>query len=193
MSLAQITKKIEQDAREEADAILQRSREQEAAIQKDVEVEVARLEASASGRFEVERPEIFKRREIVAKLDVGKIRLAAERRLISDVFELGLERLKKLDKAEYVNFCERLLKKSVESGDEAIELSSGEKYLDSSWVSDFNKSNGTRISVSDRKGDFSGGFVLRKGRTAINCSWEMLIQVASENLENEVVSRLFSD
>jgi V/A-type H+-transporting ATPase subunit E len=193
MSLAQITEKIERDAREEAQRILQRSREQEAAIKKEAEAEVKRLDDSARERFDKERPEIFRRRQIVSALDVNKIRLAAERRLISEVFELGLERLKKLGKAEYVSFCERLLKAGLESGTETIEFSSGEKYLDSSWVNAFNKANGTRISVSDRRGDFSGGFVLSNGRIAVNCTWEMLIQVASENLESEVVSRLFSD
>jgi V/A-type H+-transporting ATPase subunit E len=193
MSLAQITEKIERDAREEAQSILRRSREQEAAIKKEAEAEAKRLDESARERFDKERPEIFKRRGIVAALDVNKIRLAAERRLISEVFELGLERLKKLGKAEYVSFCERLLKAGLESGDETIEFSSGEKYLDSSWMNAFNKANGTRISISDRRGDFSGGFVLANGRIAVNCTWEMLIQVASENLENEVVSRLFSD
>jgi len=193
MSLAQITEKIERDARAEADKILERSREQETIIKRETEAEVKRLEESARERFDKERPEIFRRREIVAKLDVGKIRLGAERRLISEVFEIGLEEMKHLGKEEYIAFCERLLKEGIESGDEVIEFSSGEKYLGSSWVEAFNKANGTKLKVSDRRGDFAGGFVLSNGRIAINCTWEMLIQSASENLENEVVSRLFSD
>jgi V/A-type H+-transporting ATPase subunit E len=193
MSLAQITEKIKRDASEEAAKILERSREQEAAIKRETEAEVKRLEEHARERFSKERPEIFRRREIVAKLDVNKIHLGSQRRLIREVFELGLERLGKLDKAQYVAFCGHLLKEGVDSGDEVIEFSNGEKYLDMAWVDAFNKANGTHLTVSKNRGDFSGGFVLSKGRIAINCTWEMLVQVASENLENEVVSRLFSN
>ncbi|MDR3076643.1 MAG: V-type ATP synthase subunit E [Synergistaceae bacterium] len=192
MSLAQITEKIERDARGEAESILARSREQAAAIERETASEVKRLDESTKARFEKERPEIFKRREIVANLDVGKIHLDAERRLIREVFENGLKGLGNLDKAKYVSFCELLLKEAADSGDEVIEFSNGEKYLDQAWLDAFNKANGKRIKLSGRRGDFSGGFVLSNGRIAVNCTWEMLVQVASENIENEVVRRLFS-
>jgi V/A-type H+-transporting ATPase subunit E len=192
MSLAQITEKIERDARDEADKILERSREQAGAIKRETEAEVRRLETSAQERFEREKPEIFRRREIVAKLDVQKIHLDAERRLINEVFEGGLERLTKLGKKEYAGFCALLLKEASETGDEELELGSDEKILDAAWLDAFNKGNNARIELSDRKGDFSGGFILSSGRIAVNCTWEMLIQAASEKMENEVVRRLFS-
>jgi V/A-type H+-transporting ATPase subunit E len=193
MSLAQITDKIERDARSEADKILERARGQEADIKSETEKEIKHIEASAAERFDRERPEIFKRREIVARLDVSKIHLGAERKLISDVYDEGLLRLKNLGKDEYVSFCERLLKKSVESGDESVELSRSEKYLDGAWLEAFNKANGFRLTLSKSRGDFSGGFILSQGRIAVNCTWEMLVRAASERMENEVVSRLFSD
>ncbi|MDR3165925.1 MAG: V-type ATP synthase subunit E [Synergistaceae bacterium] len=192
MSLAQITEKIEREARDEAAKILSRAREQEAGMKQDTDAEVRRLSEAARERFEKERPEIFKRREIVAKLDVGKIRLGAQRKLISEVYAEGLRRLGSLDKKAYVTFCEKLLKKAIESGDETIELSRGEKYLDAAWIEAFNNKNGSKIRLSDKRGDFSGGFILNKGRIAVNCTWEMLIQAASEHMENEVVRRLFS-
>jgi V/A-type H+-transporting ATPase subunit E len=193
MSLAQITEKIEREARDEAEKILSGAREQESGVKCDIDAEVRRLGESARERFEKERPEIFRRREIVAKLDVGKIRLDAQRRLISEVYAEGLERLGRLDKKAYRAFCEKLLKKAAESGDETIEFSSGEKYLDAAWLDAFNDKNGTKIKLSDKRGDFSGGFMLNKGRIAVNCAWEMLIQAASERLESEVVRRLFPE
>jgi V/A-type H+-transporting ATPase subunit E len=193
MSLAQITEKIEREAREEAENILSRAREQEAGVKQNIDAEVRRLGEAARERFEKERPEIFRRREIVAKLDAGKIHLDAQRRLISEVYAEGLGRLGRLDKKAYTAFCEKLLKKAAESGDEVIELSSGEKYLDAAWLDAFNNKNGTGIKLSEKRGDFSGGFILNKGRIAVNCTWEMLIQAASEHMESEVVRRLFSE
>jgi V/A-type H+-transporting ATPase subunit E len=192
MSLAQITEKIERDARDEAEKILARSREQAETIKRETDAEVSRLDESAKARFDKERPEIFKRREIVAKLDVNKIHLGAERRLINEVFALGLDRLKGLDDAEYAAFCARLLKSAVETGDEEVETAEGEQRLNAAWVDAYNKANGAKLKLSERKGDFSGGFVLSKGRIAVNCTLDMLVQVASEKMENEVVRRLFS-
>ncbi|MDR1916599.1 MAG: hypothetical protein LBQ58_08505 [Synergistaceae bacterium] len=193
MSLAQITEKIESDARVESAKILERAREQEIEIKRAAEAEVKKLEDAAKNRFDKERPEIFKRRDIVARLDVNKIHLDAQRRLIRDAFSEGLERLKGLEKGKYLEFCNRLLKEAVDSGDEVMEISRDEKYINPGWVDEFNKANGTKITLSEERGDFLGGFILNKDRIYINCSWEMLMQATQERIENEVVHRLFSD
>jgi V/A-type H+-transporting ATPase subunit E len=192
MSLAQITERIESDARAEAERILERAREQEAEIRRSAEAEVKQLDEAAKDRFERERPEIFRRRDIVARLDVHKIHLDAQRRLINDVFSEALKRLADLERGKYLEFCGRLLKEAVSSGDEVMEISENEKYLGPGWLDEFNKTNGTGITLSEKRHDFSGGFLLNKGRICVNCSWEMLMQAAQERLENEVVHRLFS-
>ncbi|MDR1884829.1 MAG: V-type ATP synthase subunit E [Synergistaceae bacterium] len=191
MSLAQITEKIESDARDEAQKILGRAAEQEALIKSGAEAEARALEEASRARFDRERPEIFKRREIVARLDVSKMHLESQRRLINDVFAEGLERLKSLGRDEYESFFERLLKEAVVSGDEVMDLSRDEKFINREWLDKFNSANNTRIKISEERQDFSGGFVLNDGRIGINCSWEMLIQASQEKLETEVVHRLF--
>lgn len=191
MSLAQITEKIENDARVESQKILDRAHEQEAQVKHETEAEVKKLADAAQRRFDRERPEIFKRRDIVARLDVNKIELGAKRKLIQDVFDDALERLKTLGRDEYLAFCGRLLKEAVGSGDEVMQISEKEQYLDKSWLDKFNGDNKTRITLSDQRIDISGGFVLNEGRIAINCSWDMLMQAAQEKLETEVVKRLF--
>ena len=193
MSLAQIIGKIEHDAREEAQKILDRAKEQEAAVNREAEAEVKKLEDAAKERFDRERPEIFKRRDIVARLDVNKLHLGAQRRLIQDVFDGALEKLRSLDKDAYLAFCKALLKKAAETGKETLVPAKDEKYIDKAWLDQFNAENDTKISLSETRGDFSGGFVLNNGRIGINCSWEMLMQAARERLETEVVKRLFQD
>jgi V/A-type H+-transporting ATPase subunit E len=191
MSLAQITQKIEDDASAEAKKILGRAAEQEAEIKRAAEAEVAALEDAVRARFDKERPEIFKRREIVARLDVNKLRLDSHRRLIQDVFDGTLVKLKALGRDQYIAFFERLLKKAVDTGEEVMELSKGEKFINKEWLDKFNEENKTRITISPNRQDFSGGFVLNNGRICINCSWEMLMRAAQEKLETEVVRRLF--
>jgi V/A-type H+-transporting ATPase subunit E len=191
MSLAQITEKIEQDARLEADKILAAAREREDEVKRIAEREVKNLEDAANARFGKERPEIFKRREIVARLDVNKLHLGAQRKLIQDVFDAGLERLKGLGQDEYLAYCTRLLKEATSTGEEVMEISKGEKYIDREWLEDFNSKNAKKITLSEKRQDFSGGFVLNNGRISVNCSWEMLMRAAQEKLEAEVVKRLF--
>jgi V/A-type H+-transporting ATPase subunit E len=191
MSLAQITEKIENDARAEAQKILERAAEQEAEIKRSAEADVRALEDASRARFEKERPEIFKRREIVAKLDINKMHLDAQRRLINDTFDRALEELRSLDRDKYTSFFKRLLKEAVDTGDEEMELSKKERFIDKEWLDKFNSENKTRIKISDRRQDFSGGFVLNNGRVCINCSWEMLMRAAREKLETEVVHLLF--
>ena len=191
MSLAQITEKIEQDARAEADKILARAAEQEAEITKETADEIEQLNAAADERFRVERPEIFRRRDIVAKLDVKKLLLHSQRMLIQDVYNDALNQLKTLEKGQYLAFCEKLLKSATDGSDELMEVSGEEKYLNQEWLDQFNAKNKTNIKLSEKRHNIAGGFMLVRGRICINCSWNMLIQVARETLETELVKRLF--
>ena len=191
MSLAQITEKIEQDARAEADKILARAEEQEAQINRETKEEVEQLNAATDERFRVERPEIFRRRDIVAKLDVKKLLLHSQRKLIQDVYDGALNQLKTLEKDKYLAFCEKLLKSATDGSDELMEISADEKHLDQAWLDQFNAKNNTKIKLSDKRQNIAGGFMLVRGRICINCSWNMLIQVARETLETELVKRLF--
>ena len=191
MSLAQITEKIERDARAEADKILARAAEQEAGIIKETADEVEQLNAAADERFRVERPEIFRRRNIVASLDVKKLLLHSQRKLIDDVYDGALSQLKALDKDKYLAFCEKLLKSATDGSDELMEISAEENHIDLAWLDQFNEKHGTKIKLSDKRRNIAGGFMLVRGRICINCSWNMLIQVARETLETELVKRLF--
>ncbi|GHV52210.1 ATPase [Synergistales bacterium] len=191
MSLAQITEKIDKDAHAEAEKLLSAAKEKEAEIKREADSSVNEISGASQARFDKERPEIFKRSEIVARLDVAKIELGAKRKLIQDVFDEALVKLEKLGSKEYLGFCEKLLKEAAKDGGELLLVSNGEKYITKEWVDGFNSRNNAKIKLSDKRQDFSGGFVLNNGRIDVNCSWEMLMRAAQEKLEPEVVKRLF--
>lgn len=191
MSLAQITEKIERDARAEAEQIIARARAQEAEIKNEMQVEINEIEAAAKLRFDRERPEIYRRREIVAKLDIAKLMLASQRRLIDDVFDTTLDNMRGLGRDEYLGFCGRLLGNAMKTKEEVLEIGKGERYIDAAWLEDFNKKHGAMLTLADSRADISGGFLLHNGRVCVNCSLEMLVQAAREKIEPEVVKRLF--
>ena len=191
MSLAQITEKIRSDAQREADEILAKARVRAELIAQRAEEEIDSIKSGFIRRFEVERPEIFRRREIVANLDVKKMMLQSSRDLIQDVYDIALEKMKTMDRDDQIKLCEALLKKAIKTKDEELEVSANEKYLDQAWLDGFTRENGTNLVFSERKPDIAGGFILTRGRISTNCSWDMLIRIAQEKQESDVVKRLF--
>ena len=87
MSLAEIKTKIEADARAEAQAILEKGRDQAERILAEANVQILKIEKTYGDRFAKEQPEILRRREIVAGLDVKKIELGVKKEAITKAFE----------------------------------------------------------------------------------------------------------
>lgn len=191
MSLAQITEKIKNDAQKEADGILAKAKEQAELITQKAGQQCDEIKAGFDAKFEAEHPEILRRREIVANLDVEKMKLRAKRDLITDVYREALEKMKVLPKDEYLDFCARLLNEGSSTHDEKLIVGKDEKYLTPEWLGVYNDTHGTRIEFSDERADIAGGFILSRGRISVDCSWEMLLKVSQEKQEDDVVKRLF--
>ena len=153
-------------------------------------VNVAIMPCTAK-KFEKERPEIFRRREIVANLDVKKMMLESKRGLIADVYSQALDKMSKMDGAQYKALCEAMLDAAVKTKDEELQVSASEQQLNQAWLDGYNASHGTQLKFSDVKPDIAGGFILRRGKISANCSWDMLVRVAQEKQESDVVKRLF--
>ena len=191
MSLAQITEKIKNDAQKEADEILSKAKGQAEVITQKSGKECDEIRADFDARFEAEHPEIIKRREIGANLDVEKMKLRAKRDLIADVYRQALVKMAELPKDEYLGFCARLLDEAVSTRDEKVLVGRGEKYIDGEWLASYNCEHGSTLELSEEKADIAGGFILLRGRTSIDCSWDMLVKVLQEKQEADVVKRLF--
>lgn len=193
MSLADIKNKIESDARREAEEIVQKAKEQAASIASASEKQIHEIKEELVKRLEKDGPEIFRRREVVARLDVKKVALGAKQKLIDQAFEQALDELTKLEKKKYLAFCTKLLTKASRTGDESLLLGRNEKHLDSSWVDGFNEKNSSHLVLEEGRLPIRAGFILRRGEVDINCSFEMLIRSLREELEKDVVTRLFSN
>ncbi len=191
MSLAQLTEKIKNDAYREAEEVLAKARSKASEIIEHANKENAAVKESFEKRFEEEMPKHFKRREIVANIDVKKRKLLSKRTLIQDVFDEALNKMKAFNKEDYLELCNSLLKKSVVTGDEEVLIGENEKFVDEAWINAYNKKNNTNLILSKEIANISGGFILKRDKIRTNCSWDMLIQVAQEKKESEVVKRLF--
>jgi V/A-type H+-transporting ATPase subunit E len=72
-------------------------------------------------------------------------------------------------------------------------LAKGEKRVSKKWIEEFNEKYKKRLSLSNDMVPGSGGFVLRRSDINVNCTLEVLLRWAREDMEAEVVSRLFSE
>jgi len=192
MSLADIKNKIQADANAEAERIIENAKAQADEINKETDSRIQEIKDFYKERFNKEKPEILDRREIVAKLDVGKMELGVKQSLIQNAFEEALKSLTSLSKEKYLGFVEALLDQAVETGQEEILLGESEKKITKEWVNTYNDKKGKKLVLSKDKLPISGGFVLRNGNISTNCSFEMLLNWIREDLEADVVKRLFS-
>lgn len=193
MSLADIKNKIQADANAEAEQIIENAKAQADEINKETDSRIQEIKDFYKERFNKEKPEILDRREIVAKLDVGKMKLGVKQSLIQNAFEEALKSLTSLSKEKYLGFVEALLDQAVETGQEEILLGESEKKITKEWVNTYNDKKGKKLVLSKDKLPISGGFVLRNGNISTNCSFEMLLNWIREDLEADVVKRLFSE
>ncbi len=194
MSLADIKKKIEADAGAEARKILDCAKEQAAQIAAEADREIKEIRSSYEERFKAEEPEILRRREIVANLDVKKISLGARQQLIDEVYRGALEKLSSLPSEKYLSFMEKMLNGSVKEGDElVVTVGKDERYITQDWLKGYNERHRTNLSLSDVKAPISGGFVLSRDNVSENASFEMLVRWLRDDLEADVVKRLFSE
>lgn len=191
--MSDIKAKIEADARAEAGEILAAAQAHVDAIKRETEEEIRRMADLQKARLEKETPEILRRREIVAKLDVNKEDLSARRGLIDEAFEATRAKMAGMDGNAVKRFAETLLAQAVETKDEILVVGRGEKNLDAGWLKAYNEKSGSNLKISEEKAPIIGGFILRRGLVDVNCSWEMLIRTAREELEAETVKRLFSN
>ena len=193
MSLAEIKTKIEADARAEAQAILEKGRDQAERILAEANVQILKIEKTYGDRFAKEQPEILRRREIVAGLDVKKIELGVKQEAITKAFDGAVEELRKLPSDRGAAFIEKLLGEAVQTGKETVFTGEGEKIITKEWVADYNKRKKTSLLLSDEIRDISGGFILADGDIETNCSWDMLVRWIRDDIEADVVQRLFAD
>ncbi len=189
MSLAHITAKIEADARQEADEILAKSRSQADAIRNKCREELEQLDKATTERIAAERPEVFRRREIVANLDVQKELLITRRRVLDEAFERALEKLNELDEERYLALCENLLSEASSIGDEIVIVNPAEQYITESWIEEFNRKYKKDLVLGEGRESLTGGFMLIRDRIRVNCAWEMLLKVFREDREIDVAKR----
>ena len=192
MALADIKAKIKADSQAQIKALEAENDAKVRDISRKVNAEIKAVQDSYSTRLAKEEPEVLRRREIVAELDGKRIDLGVKQRLVGEAFDASLKQMTELAADKYVKFADSLMKQAVVTGKEVVFVGKNEKHLDQRWLDGYNASHNTSLTLASEKLPISGGFVLRDEKIDTNCSWDMLIADAREDIESEVVKRLFA-
>jgi V/A-type H+-transporting ATPase subunit E len=193
MALDDILRKIESDAKRDAEALADEGRSEAegvlAAARERADAERAKLEARAAQRADEERNRIVTLAKLAARRDL----LTEKQRLIERVFDETHKRLAAMPAEEYRRFIKAALISSVETGDEEVVVGEDETRIDQSFLDTVSREvgGGAKLTLSSERRRIDGGFILKRGKTETNSTLETVIRAAREEHESEVAAILF--
>ena len=142
-----------------------------------------------------------KKRRILsmAQLENRKALLQAKQQIIDEVFEKAKAKLKKIPDDKYRDLIADMLKKSVITGNEEVEISENDKNRISpdflAKVNETLKGLGKQgnLRISEIPGRMIGGFILKSEDLEVNNTFDSLINMEREELETQIAKILFEE
>ena len=168
-------KKIINDAQNEAGIIKEKSKsEADEYFEKQMHL------IDEKYRREKERMTLNKR------LDQRKNMLQARQKWMDEAFSNGYKILIDQPLSEYKKLLISLIENVSQSRDEEVIFGKKgtKKFLDE-VIKELNGKKGMKFSLSDERGDFPWGFILRKGKVEINMSIDSLFKYKRTDLEQK--------
>lgn len=189
--------KILEDARLQAEANLNRAKEEAANIIKSASDDAEAKKKQIIEKAELEAVEVKKRLIAVAELEARKQKLQAKQEVVDEAFDLALQKLNNLPDIEYQSILVEMISNSIQTGKEEVLLSeSDKKRLSPGFIEELNKKLtdkgvAANLKISDEHRNINGGFILKSGDIEINNSFEAIIRMNRDDIETEVIKALF--
>lgn len=175
----ELTKRIADDAKREADALLEQARQAAhariAAGRRAAEEERERLTQDARQAAEADRQKAISAAHAKARQEI----LAQKQRLVARVLETAGQRLRALPDAEYAVLLRRMIEKT---GLEDCEICVSPKDRQRLCK---------KLQLSAETVPISGGFIAKGSGVEYNCSFEALFAARAEALEAIAADLLF--
>ncbi|MGD8627728.1 MAG: V-type ATP synthase subunit E [bacterium] len=194
-----LKQKILSDAEAEARKILEEGEAEAGAIRAEAQAEADKATSQYQARAEADAAEHIRRQTSLRELEARKAVLAEKGRLIEEVFDKVLENLREKDRAGGYGLTRELLLKAIETGTEEIIVAPDDrKAIDKAFIDSLNaeiSKTGKKgeITLSEETRDMRGGFILRRGRTESNSSFDTLLTMLRDDVESRVAGILFGE
>ncbi|MFP4686669.1 MAG: V-type ATP synthase subunit E [bacterium] len=185
------------EAENEAVEICERAETEAGEIISVAEQEAEKTKKSILREAEKEASDIKEREKVIASLEQRKAVLAAKQEEVNEVFATALDEIRELEALDYDSLIEDMILAEVKTGNEKIIFNSADKKkFGKKFVDSLNK----KLEGDDREGnlslaketrDISGGFILKEKGVENNNSFEALLAMKRDDLENGVAEILF--
>ena len=187
-----IIQRLNTDAKAETDALLEKARQEAAAVaaryQAQADKEVADL-AARNERLAAEREE---RLISAAQMEARKTILAAKQAVMEEVYAKALEKLRSLPQDRAVEVLASLLNEAAPQGKGEVLFSAQDREtVGRAAVDAANAQNGGQLTLSGETANIPGGFILRNGSIEVNCAYDTLIRLQKTETAGQVARQLF--
>ena len=128
--------------------------------------------------------------DVIVELEISKIELHKKRELIDKIFELALEKILKLPKAEYKKIILKNLD-DLRAGDVII-LSEKEKgILLKKDIDEIAKKKGIKVSLSSECNNNIAGIIIDRKSTVLDFNIETELENLKKEMEGEILKGLY--
>jgi len=197
--LEKLKNKLIADAQAEAQRIIEEGKREAERIIEEARNQAQRIQSEYRAKAKQEASEHIRRQVSLRELEARKAILAEKGKIIDEVFQKALAELRQRDLQSGFSITWKLLLDAIETGDEEIIFSTEDrKALPQDFIERLNRSLrdlGKRgeVRVSDTTHNHGGGFILRRGRTETNSTFETLLAMVRDQVESDVAGLLFED
>lgn len=190
-SVDSIIKEIEKRVKKEIDEIKEGYGKEKKREQEDFENRRKDLLDREKKKFE--RKGELRKQEIITKnsLESKKKILNKKSRLLDEVFEQAVKKIKELDKNNYKKFMRRMIKQSVVTGREEVIPGEKEKIFTEDFIDNLNKKNKWGLKIRKKTRDIDSGFILKGKNFQTVVDFENIKEYLREQKEEEVIKKLF--
>lgn len=141
--------------------------------------------------------DVIKHHDDLARLECRKQILVAKQSVLDDIFMEAFDKIRKLDRDEYIEFLSNMAAKySINGTDEMIFSEFDKKSFGDEIVNKTNyllEKSGkiSSIVMSEEVRDIDGGFILKSGSIENNCTFKVLYDIARKELTTPIANILF--
>ena len=187
-----ILRRLDTDAKAEADAVLKKARQEAADITARYQAQAAQEAARLAARNEKAAEEREERLVSAAQMEGRKTILAAKQTVMEQVYDKALEKLLSLPRTQYIEVLAALLAQvSPEGRGEAIFSAADRETAGQAAVDAANAKTGGHLMLSAETAPIRGGFLLRQGSVEVNCAFETLVRLQKTETAGLVARKLF--
>ena len=187
-----IIQRLNTDAKAETDALLDKARQDAAAVTARCQAQADKETADLAARNQRAAAEREERLVSAAQMEARKTILAAKQAVMEEVYAKALEKLRSLPQDRTVEVLASLLNEAAPQGKGEVLFSAQDREtVGRAAVDAANAQNGGQLTLSGETANIPGGFILRNGSIEVNCAYDTLIRLQKTETAGQVARQLF--